>query len=148
MFHFYTSCKHQWTKGFLTFSRSIEMELWAKMGYSRNAIQNNMCSLWNTASSSIISIFRSSHPEVFFGRGVLKIYSKLAGERPCRSVISIKLLCNFTEITLRHGCSPKNLLNIFRTPFSKNTSAWLLLNIKKSAKRSSFFTTPFTPMRD
>ena len=26
-----------------------------------------------------------------------------------------KLLCNFIEITLRHGCSPVNLLHIFRT---------------------------------
>ena len=29
---------------------------------------------------------------------------------------------NFTEIALRHGCSPVNLLYIFRTPFLKNTS--------------------------
>ena len=36
-------------------------------------------------------------------------------------------LSNFIEITLRHGCSPVNLLYIFRTPFLKNTSGWLLL---------------------
>ena len=36
--------------------------------------------------------------------------------------------CNFIEITLRHGCSPVNLLYIFRTPFTKNTSERLLLN--------------------
>ena len=41
---------------------------------------------------------------------------------------SIKLLCNFIEITHRHECSPVNLLHIFRTPFPKNTSRWLLLN--------------------
>ena len=40
----------------------------------------------------------------------------------------IALLCNFIEITLRHGCSPLHLLHIFRTPFSKNTSGRLLLN--------------------
>ena len=34
---------------------------------------------------------------------------------------------NFIEITLRHGCSPVNLLHIFRTPFIKVTSGWLLL---------------------
>ena len=34
----------------------------------------------------------------------------------------MKLQSNFTEITLRHGCSPVNLLHIFRTPFPKNTS--------------------------
>ena len=52
---------------------------------------------------------------------------KFTGEHSCRSVISIKLLCNFIEIALWHGCSPVNLLNIFRTTFSKNTSGWLLL---------------------
>ena len=35
---------------------------------------------------------------------------------------------NFIEITLRHGCSPVNLLHIFRTAFVKKTSERLLLN--------------------
>ena len=30
-------------------------------------------------------------------------------------------------ITLRYGCSPVNLLHVFRTPFPRNTSGWLLL---------------------
>ena len=34
---------------------------------------------------------------------------------------------NFIEITLRHGCSPVNLLHIFRAPFPKNSSGGLLL---------------------
>ena len=74
----------------------------------------------------MIIIFKSSRPEVFFKKDVLKICSKFTGEHKCRSVISIKLLCNFIEITLRHGCSPVNLLHIFRTLFSRNTSGWLL----------------------
>ena len=60
-------------------------------------------------------------------KGVLKIHSKFTGEHPGRSAILIKLLCNFIEITLWHGCSPVNLLHIFRTAFLKNTSVWLLL---------------------
>ena len=28
---------------------------------------------------------------------------------------------NFIETTLRHGCSPVNLVHSFRTPFYKNT---------------------------
>ena len=64
--------------------------------------------------------FKSSPPEVFSGKGVLKICSKFTGERPCRSVILIKLLSNFIEITPRHGCSA-NLLYNFRTPFPRNT---------------------------
>ena len=38
-----------------------------------------------------------------------------------------KLLCNFIENALWHGRSPVNVLYIFRTRFSKNTSGVLLL---------------------
>ena len=48
---------------------------------------------------------RSSRPEVFLEKGVLKICSKFTGEHPCRSAISIII-----EITLRHGFSPVNLM--------------------------------------
>ena len=67
---------------------------------------------------------------MFLAKDVLKILSKFTGKHPCRSVISIKLLCNFIEITLRHGCSPVNLLHIFRTPFTKNTCRWLLFEVQ------------------
>ena len=63
--------------------------------------------------------YRNSRPEVFLGKGALKICSKFTGENPCQSVISI---CNFIEIILWHECSPVNLLHLFRTPFPKNTS--------------------------
>ena len=72
------------------------------------------------------AIFRSSHPGVFLGKGVLKICSKFTEEHPCRSVISIKFKSNFIEIAHRH---PVNLLHIFRKPFPRNTSGRLLLNI-------------------
>ena len=81
----------------------------------------------------IFSYIRSSHSELFLGKGALKISNKFTGEHPCRSAISIKLQSNFIEIALRHGCSPENLLHIFRTPFLKNTSGWphLLSQIPK-----------------
>ena len=72
-------------------------------------------------------IFRCSPSEVFLGKGELKICSKFTEELPYRSATSMKLLCNFTEVALRYGCSPVNLLHIFRTPFLKNTSEGLLL---------------------
>ena len=52
--------------------------------------------------------------------------------------------CNFTEITLRYGCSLVSLLDMFRTPFLKNTSEWLvmyfvrsgnLIHVKRSFRR-------------
>ena len=51
---------------------------------------------------------RSSRPEVFTEKGVLKKCNKFTGEDPCRSMISVKLLCSFIEITLRHECSLVN----------------------------------------
>ena len=57
------------------------------------------------------------------------VCSKCRGEHSCRSVISVKLLCNFIEMTLWNGCSPLNLLHIFRTHFPKNTYGGLLLAI-------------------
>ena len=55
-------------------------------------------------------------------KGILKIYSKFAGEHPCRSAISIS---NFIEITLWHGCPPVNFQYIFRTSSLRNTSRGL-----------------------
>ena len=82
--------------------------------------------LWLGLFSSLRKLDLCRHPEVFLEKGVLKICMKSTGEHPCRSVISIMLQSNFIEITLRHGCSPVNLLHIFRTPFTKNTSGRLL----------------------
>ena len=76
-----------------------------------------------------VAACRNSRPEVFIGKGVLKRRSKFIGEQPCQSVISVKLICKFIEITLWHGYYPANLLHVFRTPFLKNTYGWLLLSL-------------------
>ena len=57
----------------------------------------------------------------------MEVCSKITGEQPRPSTISIKLQSNFIEIELRHGYSPVNLVHISRTPFPKNTSGRLLL---------------------
>ena len=77
---------------------------------------------------------RSSSPEVFLWKGVLKIRSKFMGEHPWWSVISIRLLCFFIEITLHYGCSPVSWLHIFRTHFHRKIPEGLLLvlpNLKR-----------------
>ena len=85
---------------------------------------SNLRNFWNTLIPR--KLIHLKCPELFLRKGVLKIRSKIAGEHPCQSAISIKLPCNFIEITLQHGCSPVNLLHLFRTPFPRNTSGWLL----------------------
>ena len=73
---------------------------------------------------------RSSRPELFIGKGVLKICCKVTGEHTCQSAISIKLLCNFIEITLWHGYSSVNLLHVFRTSLPKNISGGVASELK------------------
>ena len=81
------------------------------------SISNNILLLPMTIGIFTIFILQMQPPRVVLRKGVLKICTKFIGEHTWRSVISVKLLCNFIEITLRHGCSPVNLLHIFKTPF-------------------------------
>ena len=73
------------------------------------------------------STTRSSRPEMFRVKDVLKICNKFTEEHLRQNVTSIKLQSNFIEKTFQHGCSPVNMLHIFRTSFPKNTSGRLLL---------------------
>ena len=68
---------------------------------------------------------RSSHSEVFLE----KMFWKYAANLKENTHAAVW----FRQITLRHGCSPVNLLYIFRTPFLKNTSGWLLLLISSKS---------------
>ena len=55
----------------------------------------------------------------------------------------VEVQSNFIEITHRHGCSPVNLLYIFRALFLKNTSGWLLLNFVTFSCFGHFSFSPF-----
>ena len=79
----------------------------------------------------------SSRPEVFLGKGALKICSKSSGEHPCQSAILVKLQSNSIEIRLRHGCSPVNLQNSSETPFLRTPlgSCFWTVNIKRDIKQ-------------
>ena len=109
----------------MTYAAVVYFEYWYK--YFKYSQQGCLFSLlFYLCNLYLLKKNRSCRPEVFLGKGVLKICSKCTGEHLCRSAISVKLLCNFTEIELSHGCSPVNLSHIFRTPFLKNTSGRLL----------------------
>ena len=60
-------------------------------------------------------LLRNNPTEPFLGKGLLKVCSQFIPEHPCRSVISINLLCSFIQIVLWRKCSPVNLWNISRT---------------------------------
>ena len=89
----------------------------------------------NNLSHKICAICfsRSSSPEVFLGKGVLKICSKFTGEHPCRSVISIKLLCNNThKIPLATVFVSKDLTpgELIFSPFDNRFEKWGSENIQ------------------
>ena len=50
-----------------------------------------------------------------------------------------KVPSNFIEIAFRHGCSPVNLLHIFRKLFLKTTSGRLLLKITTASMKFNQF---------
>ena len=89
--------------------------------------------------------YRRSPRYVLPGKRVLKICSKFTGEYQCRSVISKKLFCKFTEIILRYEYFPLNLLLNFRVPSSKITLSGMsfglakLLRIKTGLHKFLFF---------
>ena len=78
-------------------------------------------------------ISRSSHPEVFFEKGFWKYAANLQENTHAE-----------VRFALQHGCSPVNLLHIFRTLFSTNTSGRLLRNFCMEKSFCNFFSTTNT----
>ena len=62
-----------------------------------------------------------------------KVAKQLKSHFGMKSHFIEQLKSRFIEITLWHGCSPVNLLHIFRTFFTKNTSERPLLKLEPRA---------------
>ena len=71
-------------------------EVLSNIKFDFKMCQKKLCALMKSRAK--IFQYRSSHPEVFPGKGVLKISSKCTEEHPCRSVISIKLQSTHAEV--------------------------------------------------
>ena len=74
-----------------------------------------------------VALLQKQHSEGVLRKRFSKKCNKFTGEHSCQNAISIKLHYNFIEIALYYGFYPVSLLIIFRTPFPKSISAWLLL---------------------
>ena len=90
-------------------------------------IENGKCTLFITRPLSTTKPgfhqSRSSHPEAFLGKGVLKICSKFTGEHPCRSAISIKLLCKNTSGRLLLSVSYEKLQQTYESLINLSLAA-------------------------
>ena len=82
---------------------------------------------WVYLILEFFSLFQKKPPRSVLGKSCSENLQQIYRRSPMPKCDFNKAASNFIEITLWHGCSPVNLLHNFRTPFTKNTSGWLLL---------------------
>ena len=79
------------------------------------------------------SRYRSSRPEVFCKKGVLRNFAKFTGKHLCQSLFFNKVAglrpSKREKKTLWHRCFPVNFAKFLRTPFIVEHLWWLLLKI-------------------
>ena len=78
--------------------------------------------VYNILFCKKISELQKSYPEVFLRKGFLKNMQQIYKKTSMPKLLGIGASCS-------DDCSPVSLLHIFRTPFPKNTSGWLFLQL-------------------
>ena len=75
---------------------------------------------------------RSSRPEVFYEKGVLRNFARFTGNHLCQSLFFNKVAglrpATLLKKRLWHRCFPVNFAKFLITPFLQNTSGRLILN--------------------
>ena len=82
---------------------------------------------------------RSSRPEVFCKKGVLRNFTKFTGKHLCQSPFLIKLQASGLKLLkkrLWHTCFPVNFAKFLRTPFRTEHLRWLLLQMVLGVRKS------------
>ena len=89
---------------------------------------------------------RSSRPEMFCKKGVLRNFAKFTGKHLCQSLFSNKVAGPRPAILLKrrllHWCFPVNFTEFLRTPFYIEHLWWLLVfdsNFMSIAKGKIYF---------
>ena len=86
--------------------------------------------LWK--SKFLQLFFRSSRPEVFFKKGVLKNFGKFTGKHLCQSLFFNKVAEVRPETLLKkrlwHRCFPLNFVKFLRTPLVAAPVSCFILN--------------------
>ena len=93
--------------------------------------------LWAAASENqhLNHKFRSSPPEVFCKKGVLKKFAKFTVKHLSQSFLFNKV----ASLRLWHSCFPVNFVKFLRKPFFIEHHWWLLLQIRRRELVSDFF---------
>ena len=76
---------------------------------------------------------RSSRPDMFCKKGVLRNVAKLTGKQLCQSLYFNKVAglrpATLLKQRLWHLCFPVNFAKLLRTPFLTEQLRWLRLNV-------------------
>ena len=103
---------------------------------------------WNTddsLSQSIIfgPLFRSSRPEVFCKKRILKNFTKFTGKHLCQRLFFNKVAglraATLLKKRLWHRCFPVNFVKFLRTTFFIEHFRWLLLTLTGSCRVDDMF---------
>ena len=97
------------------------------MSWVVKCLMNNfVCVLSSFVTTCVALYFQKQPPRCVLSKRCSKNMQQIY-RGTLLSKCDFNLQSNFIEITLRHGRSPVILLHIFKIPFSKSTSGWLLL---------------------
>ena len=91
-------------------------------------------------SSGTNVVFRSSRPEVFCKKGVLRNFTKFTGKHLCQSFF-FNRPATLLKKKLWHRCFPVNFVKFLRTPFLQNTSGGCFCYVVRT---SFYFETLFS----
>ena len=76
---------------------------------------------------------QNSHQRCSMKKGVLRNFTKFTGKHLCQRLLFNKVAglrpATLLKMSLWHRCFPVNFVKFLRTPFLKNTSGRLLLNL-------------------
>ena len=100
---------------------------------------------WSKSFSQFIEFFfRSSFPEVFCEKRILKNFAKFTGKHLCHSLFFNKIACSFIKKRLWYRCFPVNFVKFLKTPFFHKTAPgdcfWKMFYKKSALDFSGKFT--------
>ena len=94
--------------------------------YTKSPSHSHLPSLFNPIVIS--TFYRSSRPELFCRKGVLRNFAKFTGKHLCQSVFFNKVApATLLKKRLWHRSFPVNFAKFLRTPFLTEHIRWLLL---------------------
>ena len=90
----------------------------------------------NDTSWKVILTFRSSRPEMFCKKGVLRNFTKFTGKHLCQSLFFKSLRpATLLKKRLWHRCFPVNFVKFLRIPFWKNSSGGCFWTFSKQGTK-------------